>query len=213
MKHGWYWILPPLMLAIYWWYRPRDLHRKNIRTARRIIRKCKRLPASQVLDYLRGIDPYVFEEVVLTAFRYAGYKPIRSRRYTGDGGVDGYIKTPAGLCLPVQAKRYSGHIHAKHVRSFVKLVKKQKIPVGFFVHTGKTGKAAYQYAGDKVLIIGETLLVTLVLGFPLPSLEAKHLQKHYPQELRRVRVKKWRKIVVLGLLLVAVLAILMRTGF
>ncbi|MEX6059375.1 restriction endonuclease [Enterobacter hormaechei] len=41
------------------------------------------------INYLRKIDPFVFEELLLEGFEAHGFRTIRNKRYTGDGGIDG----------------------------------------------------------------------------------------------------------------------------
>jgi len=40
------------------------------------------------IAYLRKIDPYVFEELLLEALLSKGFKITRNKRYSGDGGID-----------------------------------------------------------------------------------------------------------------------------
>ena len=108
--------------------------------------------------YLRRINPYVFEELVLLAFEKKGYKVIRNKRYSGDGGLDGQVVID-GKRIPIQAKRYRTHIRKEHVEAFSFLVDKKKVPYGLFVHTGRTGKGSNTFnypnirmvSGDKLL--------------------------------------------------------------
>ncbi|WP_192840691.1 restriction endonuclease, partial [Enterobacter hormaechei] len=43
------------------------------------------------MNYLRKIDPFVFEELLLEGFEAHGFRTIRNKRYTGDGGIDGQV--------------------------------------------------------------------------------------------------------------------------
>lgn len=81
------------------------------------------LSDSQALAYLRKINPYVFEEMVLDAFVRDGYKAVRSSSYSGDGGVDGRLKKDEETFL-VQCKRYRKHISKRHFEDFVNLCDK-----------------------------------------------------------------------------------------
>lgn len=103
------------------------------------------------------VDPYVFEEMILTALKKSGYKIKRNKRYSHDGGIDGqcWIKGKRHL---IQAKRYSSHINPQHVKSFSEICLKRKSR-GLFVHTGKTGQGSKLCQGSIVDIIsGEKLL-------------------------------------------------------
>lgn len=111
--------------------------------------------------YLRGLDAFVFEEMILTSLKHQGYITVRNDGYTGDGGVDGraYLNDQHYL---IQAKRYSGNIKAKDVETFAKICKRRK-GKGLFIHTGKTGDTAKQAAYDlNVEIISGAKLLELL---------------------------------------------------
>lgn len=119
----------------------------------------------QTFAYLRQTDPFVFEEMLLSAFQKYGFKIIRNRRYTGDGGIDGQIIIN-GRRIPLQAKRYTGHIQLRHVQDFARIIDNRKAPFGLFCHTGRTGKGAYQSACNegKVWFISGDTLIRLLQG-------------------------------------------------
>lgn len=121
-------------------------HRRNIRRARRVIRRVGSLDDRAVIVYLRKIDPYVFEEVVLEAFRRKGWTVYHNRRYSGDGGIDGRIRRGRRTYI-VQCKRYSGHIRVSDVRSFAIQCRVREVR-GAFVHTGHTGKSSRDVAAE-----------------------------------------------------------------
>lgn len=100
------------------------------------------LPA--VITYLRKIEPFVFEEFLLTCFQRQGYKIIRGTRYTGDGGIDGKVYIEGRLYL-IQAKRYSGNIKLAHLQEFAAVIKENKCAGGYFIHTGKTSTTCQEY--------------------------------------------------------------------
>ena len=53
-------------------------------------RKIQTLPAfGYKIAYLRKIDPFTFEELLLEGFESHGFRTIRNKRHTGDGGIDG----------------------------------------------------------------------------------------------------------------------------
>lgn len=56
----------------------------------------------QKIAYLRKIDPFVFEELLLEGFERRGFEVIRNRRYTGDGGIDGRVKIDGQTAYPCQ---------------------------------------------------------------------------------------------------------------
>lgn len=135
-------------------------HRWYIRKAKRVyaaINK-KGLNEGQIIAYLRKINPYVFEELVLLAFSKHGYSIERNKRYSGDGGVDGRVRL-GGQTFLLQCKRYKNYINQNHVENFSGVCRKKRCQ-GFFVHTGKTGKASRQNAfisGNVNIVSGHRL--------------------------------------------------------
>lgn len=118
------------------------------------------LSGAQALSYLRKIDPYVFEELVLDAFKANGFSVTRNKRYSGDGGVDGRVSYKGKQYL-IQCKRYSNYIQQKHVDEF-NLLCEGSGKNGYFVHTGRTGQGSWDVKGSRVRFIsGERLLALL----------------------------------------------------
>lgn len=150
-----------IILAILTLFRP-GKHYWKLRKAKRVYRKIQELEDSCVIPYLRKIDPFVFEELVLWAFRQKGYKVYRNARYTGDGGIDGKVKMDGRKVL-IQDKRYSGYIQLTHVRDFEALCR-NKHRKGIFVHTGKSGKGTKEVAfeSDWITIVSGNKLVQLL---------------------------------------------------
>ena len=119
--------------------------------------------AGQVFAYLRKIDPFVFEELVLTCFEERAIAVTRNRRYTGDGGSDGRIVL-GGETMHVQAKRYSKHINRAHVAEFLALVARRQMK-GVFVHTGRTGKGTRDFFADvRIDCVSGDRLIALING-------------------------------------------------
>ena len=71
----------------------------------RILSRGREADSAGKMAYLRKINPYVFEELVLDGFRSKGYGVKRNRRYSGDGGIDGRVYLDGKEYL-VQCKRY-----------------------------------------------------------------------------------------------------------
>lgn len=127
------------------------------------LKRLKRCDTHQKqMAQLRGVNPFVFEEMILTALKQHGYEIKRNKRYSGDGGIDGQVRIKNDNYL-IQAKRYKNHINPTHVQTFVRLCRKRG-EKGLFVHTGKTGKKSYQVVqnSDVTLISGKRLLNMLV---------------------------------------------------
>lgn len=119
---------------------------------------------SWFLSYLRKINPFVFEELLLLSFERKGYRIRRNERYTGDGGVDGRVWIGEELWL-IQAKRYRNGIKKEHLEEFCSLCLREGCH-GYFIHTGKTPKTHYDVIKDcpQVEIISGRKLHNLILN-------------------------------------------------
>lgn len=139
-------------------------HYWKIRRARLNLNKLKTIkhPAHQ-FGFLRRVDPFVFEEMILTALKDQGYKIRRNRRYTGDGGIDGRVQIN-GHNTFIQAKRYKSYIYPEHVAEFTALCQRTRRK-GLFVHTGRTGQQSRINArkGD-IDILSGTRMLDLLTG-------------------------------------------------
>lgn len=86
---------------------------RNMRTAKEVYERLKRIQGdnkeARIISYLRKIDPFVFEELLLDSFERQGYTILRNERYTHDGGIDGRIYLN-GESFLIQAKRYGSYI-------------------------------------------------------------------------------------------------------
>lgn len=140
-------------------------HAKNRRIARRTARRIRRNIAESTVEnavkYLRTVPPFVFEELTLDAFERNGYRAVRNKRYTADGGIDGRLRKRGRRYL-VQCKRYKGYISAADVEDFGTLCRDRGVR-GFFVHTGKAGSKSLETGRNfnVKLIDGPTLVLML----------------------------------------------------
>lgn len=117
----------------------RRRHRRYQATATRVLVRLTLLGGDgQRLAYLRKINPYVFEELLLLAFERQGYAVIRNPSYSGDGGLDGQVIIESKTYL-IQAKRYGRTITPSHITRFGALLRHHHCD-GFFIHTGRTGQ-------------------------------------------------------------------------
>ena len=123
-------------------------HKWRKESAKKTLQKIQHMENPQIFSYLRKVDPFVFEEMILEVFRNdERCKVVESDRYTGDGGIDGefiFNKNGKKMRIIIQAKRYNGHINIEHVKEFCKLLQNKKYDKGFFIHTGKTGSGSKQ---------------------------------------------------------------------
>ncbi len=150
--------------------------RRHRRYQKRAASALSRLPqlrddAARMI-WLRKMNPYVFEEMLLTALSRQGFRIKRNASYSGDGGMDGQVWI-AGQRWLIQAKRYGATINAQHVVAFGELVRKEACG-GLFIHTGRTGEVsreAFRCWPNVTLISGQHLLQLLAgdwrwLDFP-----------------------------------------------
>ncbi|ELC8789652.1 restriction endonuclease [Salmonella enterica] len=130
-------------------------HHRNRQTAERVLTR---------LNYLRRINPYVFEELLLLALEKQGLKVIRNPSYSGDGGLDGQVFI-AGERWLIQAKRYSRSVSAQHIRDFGELLAREKC-CGFFIHTGRTGRKSRDglQTNPQVQLVSGQRLLNLLAG-------------------------------------------------
>ena len=148
----------------------RPAHGRRVRASRRVLRHLRRwgraADAGRVFGYLRAMDPLLFEELVLTALEHGGRLVLRNTRYTGDGGVDGKVYIGGYGWVALQAKRYCRHVDHRDVQALALLVERGTVSGGLFVHTGRTGAAAYRdLGGTRVqLLSGDRLLDLLLTG-------------------------------------------------
>lgn len=140
-------------------------HKRKQKSAKAVLERLSAIPEfAQKLAYLRKIDPFVFEELLLESLEQRGYQVIRNKRYTGDGGIDGKV-IMHGETLLIQAKRYRGFISLQHVRDFESLCEKNQCK-GIFCHTGKTRpelRKALNQSDRLILISGQKLIQLLTV--------------------------------------------------
>ena len=142
----------------------RRRHRRRREAAKRVRETLGKggFKPAQALSYLRKVNPYTFEELVLDGFERDGYIVCRNDSYSGDGGKDGMV-LKGGRTYLVQSKRYCRHIDRTHVEDFSRLCSRE-CKEGFFVHTGRTGKGSRRIAQDagNVTIVGGDRMLRLV---------------------------------------------------
>jgi restriction system protein len=144
-------------------------HRTRIIKAMRLFHLLKKpefkTQPGRLFAYIKTIDPFVFEELLLIAFQSRGLKVIRNKRYTGDGGIDGIVLLPSKIRMAIQAKRYQNHINAQHLIDFAAVLTNHRCSGGYFIHCGKSGQTVYQQIPQNItLISGATLHRLLVEG-------------------------------------------------
>lgn len=152
-------------------------HRRKRRQGSRRLAKLSAIHSdAAALAYLRKVDPYAFEELLLTRLRRDGYRVKRNRRYSGDGGIDGrYRASMFGRWSLVQAKRYSGSVRPQDIVAFAGLCQSRRT-TGLFVHTGRTPREILanrrHYEARGIQVISGSGLVGWLRGGPLPGPDA-----------------------------------------
>lgn len=135
-------------------------HAYQIAQSYKVLKKIKTIDSNAArLAYLKKINPYVFEECILSSLKQKGYKVKRNHRYSGDGGVDGVVWINGQQHL-IQAKCYKDYISKKHVLDFCSLTRKMRCQ-GIFAHTGKTPKTVFDALHDEpqvTIVSGERLI-------------------------------------------------------
>ena len=140
-------------------------HRRYRVTAERVLQRLPQLDGdAQRLTYLRKINPYVFEELLLLAFERQGYPVKRNASYSGDGGLDGQVFIDSHRWL-IQAKRYGKTAAPSHIRDFATLLQRERYG-GFFIHTGRTGNFSrlLLHAYPQVQLVSGQRLLNLLAG-------------------------------------------------
>lgn len=152
------------------------VHQQKVKASRKLLKKFRKLQGdnldARLIAYLRTIDPYLFEELLLTALESAGrgFVVYRGLRYSGDGGFDGTFWAQGVGRGAVQAKRYAGHISVEHVTKFARQVQRQRIQVGLFMHTGRTGAASHAaFHHHGLVLVSGVNLTQLLLNNQVPA--------------------------------------------
>lgn len=147
---------------------PNKKHQKYIRQSQLVLYRFQSESTSiglpKALGMLRKMNPYAFEELLLTCCRERGWQIERNFRYTNDGGIDGRV-TIAGKLYAIQAKRYRGYVNPQHIEDFYHAIQSEGAVGGFFIHTGRTGAASKDLIHHfQIHLLSGQKLVDFVLG-------------------------------------------------
>jgi restriction system protein len=125
---------------------------------------------SELLDKLKGIDPYYFEKVVLLLLEKMGYGEFIETSKSNDGGIDGIInEDKLGLDkIYMQAKRYNENkVREKDIRNFIGAMSGDTTK-GVFVTTSTFDDSAVKKAHDahhKIILIDGKKLIELMYQY------------------------------------------------
>lgn len=125
---------------------------------------------TELLEKLKGIDPYYFEKVILILLEKMGYGDFIETSKSNDGGIDGVInEDKLGLDkIYIQAKRYGENkVREKEIRNFIGAMSGDT-KKGVFVTTSDFDVKAVKKANDahhSIILINGTKLVDLMHQF------------------------------------------------
>ena len=145
---------------------PSSRHQQYIRLAERVLEQLRdgEVQLPKALGILRKMNPYAFEELLLTCCHERSWKIERNFKYSGDGGLDGRV-TIAGRLYLIQAKRYRGYINPKHIHDFHRVIQGEEAVGGFFIHTGRTSELSKELLREyRITLLSGQRLVDFVLG-------------------------------------------------
>lgn len=155
-----------LLFLVLVFYKKFNRHRHNRKKSKKLLKKLNTFDSDgAIINYLRKINPYVFEELILDSFESMNWKVIRNKRYSGDGGIDGIVISPKQEKFLIQAKRYKSYVNFQHFKEFeFKCFDDKTVSGGFFIHTGKTGKSIKTLKNPHVQTISGNKLINLIKG-------------------------------------------------
>ena len=129
-----------------------------------------------LLDLVRKMDPYAFEQLVVDLLVAMGYGGTRAEaaqvtQRSGDEGIDGVIKEDRlGLeTIYLQAKRWQNAVGRKELQAFVGALAGQGASKGVFITSGEFANTASEYVekisqkGQKVVLIDGDRMAGLMI--------------------------------------------------
>lgn len=148
----------------------------------------------EVLDLVKKMDPFKFEQLVLDLLVAMGYGGSREEaaqvtKASNDEGIDGVINEDRlGLdVIYLQAKRWQQTVGRKEIQSFVGALAGQQAHKGVFITTSDFADTAVAYAKkvpQKVILIDGDRLADLMIQHSIGvskshAYEVKHVDSDY----------------------------------
>lgn len=148
----------------------------------------------ELLDLVKKMDPFRFEQLVLDLLVAMGYGGSREEaaqvtKASGDEGIDGVINEDRlGLdVIYLQAKRWQQTVGRKEIQSFVGALAGQQAHKGVFITTSDYADTAIAYAKkvpQKVILIDGERLADLMIQHNIGvskshAYEVKHVDGDY----------------------------------
>ncbi len=157
-----------------WLFLRKPRHRRFAKQASSVRTKIHAFEhAGQKMNYLKKVNPYVFEEMVVRAIAASMHAtPWYSAQYSGDGGFDGRVHHPVYGWMGIQSKRYKEHIRIEHIKQFMAACTQKGYRVGWFVHCGKTSAhfpKMWRQGNTVVRVISGDLLLKILGHDKLPE--------------------------------------------
>ncbi len=117
-----------------------------------------------LLERLRAVDWFQFEQIVAIVYRKAGFQVERRGGANPDGGIDIVITDSAGLATAIQCKQWkSWNVGVKSIREFVGAMKIASIQKGIFVTLrGYTDDARQTADANNIELVNESGLARLL---------------------------------------------------
>ena len=128
--------------------------------------------AQELLEKLRIVDPYFFEQIIADLLSAMGYGNSFVTKKSGDGGIDGEVnQDKLGLDkIFFQAKRYgdSNSVTASHVRDFVGTLDLHGVNKGIFITTSRfpnDTQSILSKTPKNIILINGTKLAKLMIEY------------------------------------------------
>ena len=150
-----------------------------------------------LLDIVRKMDPYAFEQLVVDLLVAMGYGGSRAEaaqvtQRSADEGIDGVIKEDRlGLeTIYLQAKRWQSAVGRKELQAFVGALAGQGASKGVFITSGEFANTANEYVekisqkGQKVVLIDGDRMASLMIEHgvgvsPIKTYALKRIDSDY----------------------------------
>jgi restriction system protein len=150
-----------------------------------------------LLDIVRKMDPYAFEQLVVDLLVAMGYGGSRAEaaqvtQRSADEGIDGVIKEDRlGLeTIYLQAKRWQSAVGRKELQAFVGALAGQGASKGVFITSGEFATTANEYVerisrkGQKVVLIDGDRMASLMIEHgvgvsPIKTYALKRIDSDY----------------------------------
>ena len=143
----------------------------------------------ELLDTIKEKPPRFFENLITQLVEKMGYGSGRAVGRSGDGGVDGIIKSDElGLSeIYLQAKRWEENVQEPAIRNFAGSLESKKSKKGIFITTSNFSAGARKFIEtipSKIVLINGIQLAQLMIKHnigvkPVNSYETKRIDYDY----------------------------------